>query len=351
MPEALVSLSAGASNIENDPPPKAGYSDLDVTYSDFDLFSEDADTPYLDYFEDTSSLEDLDFDAVDQENDETFSDTLFRNDVTIASPLPLDNTDRLKAADDADTALDESAPGGQPIADVNVDVQPVGAIEFGYDAEKKITPRGRETEGEPPPKPVDTQSRLGPSPVAADVDTSSLSPSAGSDADPFPTLTTESTRARGWKTPVLMGLLLALLLSGLYMYRERDSLSNNPLTRPLMVAACSVIGCEVAAISDIDQLKVLRRYVFSHPKTENALVVNVVFRNEADFEQRYPVLVINMSDITGKVVASRNFQPDEYLPVESRGEKQVLAAQTSIEVSLEIKDPGKNANSFTIDFR
>jgi len=56
---------------------------LDVTYSDFDLFSEDADLPEIAYFDQTRETPSIDFDAIEMDDDETFSDTLFVHDVTI----------------------------------------------------------------------------------------------------------------------------------------------------------------------------------------------------------------------------------------------------------------------------
>lgn len=350
MTETLASLSAGATNIENERVDRSNYSDLDVTYSDFDLFSEDADTPYLDYFEETTDPVNLDFDAVEEDTDQTFSDTLFRNDVTVASDLPIGNSESAGLSEQAVS----SAPtlGVQPRIEMNIEGGQAGAIEFDYDADKRIAPRDPVVDQGDEHLSTDEAVNLKLSPTASTP--VSTVREVDSDVDllqSFDAPISTATRSRGWIAPLLMVTALAVLLSALYLYRERASLRNNPMTRPIYVATCAILGCQVPAMSDLDQLRVLRRYVFSHPTIQDALVVNVVFRNEAEFEQRYPILVIKMSDITGKIVATRNFQPSEYLPEQSQSEKQTLAAQTSIEVSLGIEDPGKNANSFTIEFR
>lgn len=62
-------------------------SAIDVTYSDFDLFSEEADLPEIAYIDQIKDSPDFDFDSVDLANDETFSDTLFKNDVTIDAEI------------------------------------------------------------------------------------------------------------------------------------------------------------------------------------------------------------------------------------------------------------------------
>ena len=58
---------------------------LDATYSDFDLFSADAHLPEVAYFDQTQSPELLRYNEPD--GDETFSDTLFADDMTIESPV------------------------------------------------------------------------------------------------------------------------------------------------------------------------------------------------------------------------------------------------------------------------
>ena len=64
-------------------------SELDVTYSDFDLFSEEADLPALAYLDETRDTPEFDFDAVELGDEETFSDTLFSHDITIDADLPI----------------------------------------------------------------------------------------------------------------------------------------------------------------------------------------------------------------------------------------------------------------------
>lgn len=372
MTETLATLSAGATNFQDDPPVrKPEFSDLDVTYSDFDLFSEDADTPYLDYFEETTEPVALDFDSVAPDSDQTLNDDVFRHDVTISSDLPIitdppgidppPSENVSPAGDTKGSSPPKAEPGAEQPATASpgtkpslglqpsVEFQSAGtssrAIEFDYAGrDRKI--RLRQNYSTASQKPASTDLK--------EPDTTQ-DPMVGAEApgsDPFLyEVKRQKTDKSRWKMVVLLGLVLPLLLGGLYAYRERTALANSPTLRPVIVAFCSVLGCHVPLMSDLSQLRVLRRYMFSHPKIQDALVINVVFRNAASFEQRYPNLIIKMSDITGTNVATRNFKPQEYLPAESWVEKQTLAAETSVDVSLEIRDPGKNATSFTLDFQ
>ena len=118
----------------------------------------------------------------------------------------------------------------------------------------------------------------------------------------------EQSGHRRWILGGGLAAVLLIVLASLYVYRERDKLVNNTQTRPLMSAACWLLRCELPVRFDKSELKVLARHVYSHPDVEGALVINVVFSNTAVFEQRYPVLVVNLTDVTGRLVASRDFR-------------------------------------------
>ena len=67
---------------------------LDVTYSDFDLFSGDAQLPEVAYLDETVDTPEFDFDNVEPDEDETFSDTLFAHDATVESSASADARER-----------------------------------------------------------------------------------------------------------------------------------------------------------------------------------------------------------------------------------------------------------------
>lgn len=325
------------------------FSELDVTFSDFDLFSDEAELPEVGYFDATRSPANLNFDSVEQDYDQTISDNLFNNDVTISADLPLStqaaearksaaDTDNTPADDGAEkieqvgvpTPVDMSEFGAQARVDFSRAVLPVDPIVFDYsdagiaDNEDKASAGyvvAKEQE-----KPPEAQSSV----------TTRVRP-----------------RSKGmrWAVWSLMSLLLALLLGGLYAYHERATLYNNPAARPFFYAFCRVAGCELPVQFDASKLRVLRRSIYSHPKIPKALVVNVVFKNDANFEQRYPVMMISLLDITGSLVASRDFYPSEYLAREVWTDNPIMSPKMSFDISLEINDPGSSADSFKLNFR
>ena len=83
-------------------------------------------------------------------------------------------------------------------------------------------------------------------------------------------------------------------------------------------------------------------------------MVDVTMKNNARFSQPFPVMNISFSDIRGNAVASRNFYPDEYLTAEQKNDTKnrqaLLSPDTSTSLTLEIRDPGKQATTYEFDF-
>ena len=187
-----------------------------------------------------------------------------------------------------------------------------------------------------------------PAPLPADPPflPSALSPSVTGIEEPV-----ERPPARGgsWVLRGLMALVLASLLVGLYLYRERERLHNDPLGRPLLTFACRISGCLVPSRVELASLKLLGKEVFTHPSVERALVINVAFRNAAEFAQRYPVLVVRLRDRVGRSVAERDFAPADYLDEWSPGD--TLPAGRRLDITLEVDDPGDGAESYEFEFR
>ena len=71
--------------------------------------------------------------------------------------------------------------------------------------------------------------------------------------------------------------------------------------------------------------------------------------NQADFAQDFPVIELRFEDVRGKPIAGRRFSAVEYLDIP---EDQISKMQpdVSININLEIKDPGSNMVSYEFAF-
>lgn len=151
----------------------------------------------------------------------------------------------------------------------------------------------------------------------------------------------------GWIAAIVIGVL-ALLLQIAYL--KRDRLADHPHAGPVVIDLCKRIpGCELPPKRDLSQLQLVSRNVYSHPNAETALMINAVIVNAANFSQPFPVLLVSMSDVHGKVVAERYFHPSEYLP-ENPGTSGMQPGK-AVSVNLEVMDPGQNALAFELDFQ
>ena len=85
------------------------------------------------------------------------------------------------------------------------------------------------------------------------------------------------------------------------------------------------------------------------PSRPGALHVDARFRNDAVWPQAWPVLVLTLSDIDGRTVGRRAFQPREYLgaaPTQS-----TIHSGQSVDVAMDILEPAPAVVAFTFDFQ
>ena len=160
-----------------------------------------------------------------------------------------------------------------------------------------------------------------------------------------------SGNMRRWTIRVFLAIVIVALLAGLYALRHRHHLADKPLIRPAYGLWCLAKGCEVPARLDTSKLAVVSKQIFSHPTIDDALVITLVIRNTADFEQRFPKLFLWLSDRTRRTVASNEFEPADYLPENNMPLNSKLGAGEQQRISLDVLDPGDDAVSLELTFR
>ncbi len=291
-------------------------SSLDVTYSDFDLFSSDAGLPEVAFFDQTRDTATFDFDGVvEEERDETFSDTLFARDATVdARPTGARSTEPLSDVsleNDVDYVTDEIAGEG---------------LIFNYQEREVAAPSNTPAES-----PYD-------SPSEPTVFT-------GTDRN----ITVPPSTASPWVLRSLLFVVFLTLAGGLYGYNQRDAIVNNQNLRPVLELACSFLPCELSVRTDLLALKAVNRTVISHPTLANALIIEFGIANGAQFSQPYPVLEIRLTDRAGRLVVTNSFAPSDYTNSWESGD--VLDVGKRLDVALTVEDPGNTAVSFELDFR
>jgi hypothetical protein len=138
-------------------------------------------------------------------------------------------------------------------------------------------------------------------------------------------------------------LLLQVLLS------DRERLAADARWRTVVVAACAVLQCDVPAWREPVAFTLLRRDVRPAPARPGVLHVSASFRNDAVWPQAWPVLVLTLSDVDGRRVGARAFEPGEYM-----GEAilpPTIASGAEAKVDMDILEPAPDVVAFTFDFR
>lgn len=149
---------------------------------------------------------------------------------------------------------------------------------------------------------------------------------------------------------ILWGIALgAVLILSVwqYVYFNFKELAHGSL-RPWLAQACNVLHCVLPPQFDVAQIRTNSLIVRSHPSQRGALAVDAIITNQADFAQPYPVLQLQFSDLSGAPVASRRFQPSEYLGGELSGAR-LMPVQQPVHIALEILDPGSRAVNYQLN--
>jgi len=356
---------------------------LDVTYSDFDLFSEEADLPTLGYLDETRDSPDFDFDSVELGEEEIFSDTLFAHDVTINADLPISEKGYSDAAAEAltqypptdvdftgDTSPEEplifkyAEPSHTTSADNHDLDTPASPQQFdlsiGHEAniarEKILASRNTTAQ-----KAERAKAKHGPDASISNTSTKTTNTDNAQGATErfkhranngvAPSLSLPPARqalSRAWVWSGGVVLLMVVLIATV-IYPRWKQFDQNATLRPIKIAFCNVFQCQVDTRVDIEKLKVLRREVFQAPNRANALMISIAIQNTADFSQRYPVVEARMTDRIGRTVAQRAFKPTDYLTGWRRGD--TLQAGETVDIQLTVNDPGNAAEHHILQLR
>jgi len=153
-----------------------------------------------------------------------------------------------------------------------------------------------------------------------------------------------------WQKPLLWSLLslvATLMLVGQYVFFHFDSLASQGRYRPWLAGICSLTGCQVPGQVDLSQIRSSNLIVRSHPGFAGALIVDAILYNRAAFAQPFPLLELEFANLAGHPVALRRFTPEQYLAGEMQGQVQ-MPAQVPIHITLEIQDPGKEAENYRL---
>jgi predicted Zn finger-like uncharacterized protein len=164
------------------------------------------------------------------------------------------------------------------------------------------------------------------------------------DSTPKSELPRQSRRNGLW----LAGSLIALLAFTLQLlYFNSLQINRDSPLWSVAQPICSLIGCPLQEPTDLARITTGDLLIRTHPTVANALFVDAVIVNQANFSQPFPRLRLIFENLQGETVAYRTFAPEEYLGGELAN-SHLMPPRRPVKLELEIVDPGKDAVSFRL---
>ena len=115
---------------------------------------------------------------------------------------------------------------------------------------------------------------------------------------------------------LLLGIpAFILILLGfwyLYLWPNKNSLSQDETWRPVLNASCQLLGCTIPPLQNMQLYQVSSIDVSDSSGGQKQ--VSMVLKNHASFAQPFPKMRVILSDIKGKQYTTPIYTPAQYLP-------------------------------------
>jgi predicted Zn finger-like uncharacterized protein len=155
------------------------------------------------------------------------------------------------------------------------------------------------------------------------------------------------TAPRGQRWPwVTAVIILSVLLAGQIVHRNRESLASRGPLGAVLRTLYLKLGNPLPVPASLSAYQ-LRQWGASGDATASgALRVRASILNTSGQMQPFPLLRVTLADRFGAHIGSREFEPAEYL---GNPLSRLLSPGERADASVEIQDPGKNAEGFELD--
>ena len=198
----------------------------------------------------------------------------------------------------------------------------------------------QEKPGEPEPPPADSRVQHEPAPLSAQ----RWRPPA-EELLPEPAAETSARRTIAW-TAGSLALALVLVVQLVNYYRQ--DLVRHPQLGPPLRAAYARTGVPLLPNWDLAALELRQWGNEANAAADGRMVVRASLTNRARFAQPHPILRLELEDRYGATVASRDFEPADYLKNPSQASR-LLAPGATTEAELLLADPGREAVGYRLD--
>ncbi len=153
-----------------------------------------------------------------------------------------------------------------------------------------------------------------------------------------------------WKASLALhgtAAALLLLLAGQYIFFNFTQLARNETTRPWLEAVCVVARCTLPPAETWRYIKISNLVVRKHPQVADALAIDAIILNTSRDPLPFPRLEMYFSKDDTLPLASRRFEPAEYLSGEMAGQTMIPPGRP-VHIALEIVHPGPEAVNWSM---
>jgi len=146
----------------------------------------------------------------------------------------------------------------------------------------------------------------------------------------------------------LGSLLLATALAAQLIHYYRQDLVRHPQVGPPLRAAYARLGLPLMPNWDLAGFELRQWGNEADAAAGGQMVVRASLTNRAAFAQPHPILRLELEDRFGATVATRDFEPAEYLKNPAQASR-LIAPGASSEAELPLADPGREAVGYRLD--
>ena len=143
-------------------------------------------------------------------------------------------------------------------------------------------------------------------------------------------------------------LVLALVLAAQLVHHFRQNLVRHPQVGAPLRAAYERLGIPLMPNWDLAAFELRQWGNESEASGDGRMVVRASLTNRATFAQPHPILRLELDDRFGGTVATRDFEPGDYLKDPSQATRLIAPGATA-EAELLLADPGTEAVGYRLD--
>lgn len=125
----------------------------------------------------------------------------------------------------------------------------------------------------------------------------------------------QQRRGRQWHIAMMLAslLLLVVLMAQAVVVFRNHLVASYPNTKPLLLKICTLLGCELGLLAQIDAIAIESSELQASASDQNAFTLTMLLRNRSKMVQAWPHLELTLNDSNDKPIGRRIFTPRDYL--------------------------------------